>query len=48
MCAVFQGLEGLLHYLLYLDRVCDVETLLHARDVKLEHPQVFTLDGNRP
>lgn len=33
---------------IHLDRVRDVETLLHARDVELENPQVFTLDGDGP
>lgn len=30
----------------YLDRVCNVETLFHAWDVKLEHTQIFTLHRN--
>lgn len=30
----------------YLDGVCNVETLLHAWDVKLEHTQIFTLHRN--
>lgn len=29
---------------LYLNRVGNVETLLQARDVELDHPQVFAFD----
>ena len=39
---------GLFDDLWHLDRARDVETLLHARDVELEHPHIFALDGNRP
>lgn len=38
----------LCYYCKYLDGLCNVETLLHARDVKLQNTQVFTLDGNGP
>lgn len=30
----------------HLDRTGNVETLLHARDVELDHPQVFAFDDD--